>query len=112
MSAKTAKPKAAPKSPADQSEADLKREYVRQAESLKLLADPIRLRLIVEGIQAGEDGFFVGETAVRLKLTQPALSHHVTLLKAGRMIEGERIGKTIRYRVVREALEPLRPLLA
>ena len=63
---------------------------------LKILADPTRLRLL-EIIQHGEHNV----TALRpiLAIPQPAVSHHLSLLKDAELIVSRRNGRKIFYRL-------------
>jgi len=66
------------------------------AHILKILADPTRLRLL-EIIQHGEQNV----TALRpiLSIPQPAVSHHLALLKDAELIVSRRAGRKIYYRL-------------
>ena len=64
------------------------------ADSLKVLADPARLRILKElkGIRGdnGNAGISVCELARRLSLSQPNLSHHLKILKTAGFISCEK----------------------
>jgi ArsR family transcriptional regulator len=81
------------------------------ARALKTIADPARLRLL-SLIQAQPDG----ETCVchltePLGLSQPTVSHHLKVLHDAGLVERERRGSWVFYRVVPEALATLRDVL-
>ena len=79
---------------------------------LKLFADETRIKILSELLHAGEANV---QTLCRsLKQTQPAVSHHLALLKEANMVEMRRSGKHNFYRVsssprerVLEAMAPL-----
>lgn len=70
--------------------------YKATAHILKILADPTRLRLL-KIIQHGEHNV----TALRpiLRIPQPAVSHHLSLLKDADLILSRRTGRKIFYRL-------------
>ena len=79
---------------------------------LKLFADETRVKILAELLHAGEANV---QTLCRtLGQTQPAVSHHLALLKEAKMVEMRRSGKHNFYRVsdsprerVLEAMAPL-----
>ena len=80
-----------------------------QAEALarvfKALADPVRLRLLsmIAGAERGEA--CVCELTVGFDVSGPTISHHLKVLREAGLIEGERRGTWIYYRVLPPALE-------
>ena len=71
--------------------------YELQADVLKTLANPRRLEmahLLAEGPMT------VGRLADRLALAQPNVSQHLALMRAAGVVEAERDGREIRYRLV------------
>lgn len=78
---------------------------VRPAAGLmKALADENRLR-IVALLSGGE--LCVCHIATALELSQPNASQHLTVLKHAGVVEGERRGNWIHYRLLRD-VEPAR----
>ena len=70
--------------------------YELQAEVLKTLANARRLEmahLLAEGPMT------VGRIADRLSLAQPNVSQHLALMRAAGVVEAERDGREIRYRL-------------
>ena len=59
-----------------------------------LLSDRTRVR-ILGALAAGEAS--VGELQQRLALPQPTVSHHLTILRTGRLVVGRRGGKQVFY---------------
>jgi ArsR family transcriptional regulator, arsenate/arsenite/antimonite-responsive transcriptional repressor len=79
---------------------------------LKALADPVRLRLV--SLIACHDG---GEACVceltgAFELTAPTISHHLKVLREAGVIDAERRGTWIYYRINAEALARISTLLA
>src|SRR5207302_11211324 len=66
----------------------------RAAILLKQASDPTRLQLI-QTLAEGER--HVGALCTLLNQTQPAISHHLALLRHGRLIEARRQGKNNFY---------------
>jgi DNA-binding transcriptional ArsR family regulator len=61
----------------------------------KLFADATRVRICRTLAQEGN--VHVGEFCDRLGTTQPAVSHHLSLLRAAGVVEGRREGKYVFY---------------
>ena len=79
---------------------------------LKALADPVRLRLM--SLIASHPG---GEACVcdltgAFDLSQPTISHHLKVLREAGIIDGERRGTWVYYRLEPAALERMAALLA
>ena len=78
------------------------------SEIYKALADPTRRR-ILELLRERE--MSAGEIAEHFKLSKPTLSGHFNILRAAALVESERSGTTITYRlnitVLEEALMAL-----
>ena len=94
------------RSPLSQEEAE------QLAAAFKVVADPARLRLL--SLIAGQPG---GEACVcnlvePLGLSQPTVSHHLKVLYEAGLVERERRGIWIYYRLVPERLQLLRDSLA
>jgi ArsR family transcriptional regulator len=82
------------------------------ARTLKALADPIRLRVL--SFLAAQDG---GEACVcnimePVGISQPTASHHLKILHQAGIVEREKRGAWVYYRVARERLEAVRSALA
>jgi ArsR family transcriptional regulator len=69
----------------------------RAAELFQLLGDPSRLRILVCLLE--QDEACVGDVCATVGQSQPAVSHHLMLLRAGRLVESRRDGKRKLYRV-------------
>lgn len=79
--------------------------------AFKALSDPVRLRLL--SMIASHDG---GEACVcdltgAFDLSQPTISHHLKVLRKVGLIEGERRGTWVYYRVHPEVLARLSAVL-
>jgi ArsR family transcriptional regulator len=82
------------------------------ATTLKALADPVRLRLL-SFIAAQEGGeACVCHVIAPVGLSQPTVSHHLKILHAAKILEREKRGAWVYYRVVPERLEAVRAALA
>lgn len=67
---------------------------VQLADLFRLMGDPTRLRVILMCLK---EPISVGDIAERLTLSPSLVSHHLRLLKAARVLRGERRGKQIFY---------------
>jgi ArsR family transcriptional regulator, arsenate/arsenite/antimonite-responsive transcriptional repressor len=75
------------------------------AQVFKALGDPVRLRL-VSLIGARESGeVCVCDLTSAFELTQPTISHHLKVLREAGLIDSERRGTWVYYRLVPAALE-------
>jgi len=99
---KTAPPKAKtptkPKAPTKPKTANSAEQRLRQAQRasmlLKHLSDPTRLQVI---LMLGEGERHVGALCDHLSQSQPAVSHHLALLRHGGIIAPRRQGKNNFY---------------
>ena len=67
-----------------------------QADVLKTLASPRRLE-ILHALATGP--LEVGRLAVRIGASQPNVSQHLAVLRAAGVVEAERDGREVRYRL-------------
>jgi len=82
------------------------------AQVFKALGDPVRLRL-VSLIGAREGGeVCVCDLTAAFDLTQPTISHHLKVLRDAGIIDSERRGTWVYYRLIPATLERLAALLA
>lgn len=82
------------------------------AQVFKALGDPVRLRLV--SLIGARDG---GEVCVcdltsAFDLSQPTISHHLKVLREAGLIDSERRGTWVYYRLVPAALERMAGLLS
>ena len=91
----------------------LKREDAEQvAATFKAVADPTRL-LVLSLIAAQPSGeACVCHFTARLNLSQPTVSHHLKLLFDAGLLERERRGTWVYYRIIPEQLGALRQVLS
>lgn len=84
---------------------------VEKAESMApvfaALADPMRLRIVSMLLAAPEGSACGCDLEGPLGLSQPTVSHHLKVLREAGIIEGERKGRWIHYRVVLARLEEI-----
>lgn len=92
---------------------DLKRKDAEQlAATFKAVADPTRL-LALSLIAAQPSGeACVCHFTARLNLSQPTVSHHLKLLFDAGLLERERRGTWVYYRIIPEELAALRQVLS
>ncbi|MFJ9427521.1 ArsR/SmtB family transcription factor [Streptomyces sp. NPDC101249] len=86
-------------------------QAVEQAKVFKALGDPVRLRLL--SMIASHDG---GEVCVcdltpAFDLSQPTISHHLKQLKNAGLIDSERRGTWVYYRLLPAATDRLAAVL-
>lgn len=75
------------------------------AERLKALSEPLRLR-IVDALRTGPKN--VSDLAALLKVEVVTLSHHLGILRNSRLLEKERHGRFIVYRLHPDVFHPER----
>lgn len=81
------------------------------ATTLKALSDPVRLRLLsVVASHAGGEAC-VCDLSAGIDLTQPTISHHLKVLRTAGLLDSERRGSWVYYRVIPEAMQQLSRLL-
>ena len=74
------------------------------AEILRVLADPTRLRIL--SVLAGGE-LCVHQLARAVDMSQPAVSHHLRILRHMRLVSHQRRGRHIFYRLDDEHVETL-----
>ncbi len=86
-------------------------QAAQQAAVFKVLADPIRLRLLslVAGAKGGE--VCACDLVEPVGRSQPTVSHHLSILAEAGLLVRERRGRWAWFRVVPERLEALRDSL-
>lgn len=82
------------------------------AQVFKALGDPVRLRLVslIGARQGGE--VCVCDLTSAFDLTQPTISHHLKVLREAGLIDSERRGTWVYYRLVPTALQRMAALLS
>ncbi|MEV0590280.1 metalloregulator ArsR/SmtB family transcription factor [Nonomuraea cavernae] len=79
---------------------------------LKAVADPVRLRLLsMIGSHAGGEACVCDLTGA-FDLTAPTISHHLKILRTAGLIDGERRGTWVYYRIIPEVVNRLGALFA
>jgi DNA-binding transcriptional ArsR family regulator len=77
------------------------KEYIKYneiAETLKVLAHPIRLCIIINLLKQGESN--VTNMQDCLKIPQSTLSQHLQKLRSAKLIEGNRNGLEVNYHII------------
>ena len=82
------------------------------ATALKALADPVRLRLLSFIAAQPEGEACVCFLTEPVGVSQPTVSHHLKILHQAGVLEREKRGTWVYYRVVPERLESIRAALA
>ena len=77
-------------------------EAAELAEALKALGAPSRLK-IIELLQSHQ--YCVRALTVRLAISQPAVSQHLAVLKRASLVEADKVGTMVHYRVNPERFE-------
>lgn len=86
-------------------------EATELARVFKAIADPVRLRLLsLIAAHAGGEACVCDLTGA-FELTGPTISHHLKVLREAGLIEGERRGTWIYYRVQPDLLAQLSAVL-
>jgi len=82
------------------------------AQVFKALGDPVRIRLVslISAHQGGE--VCVCDLTTAFDLTQPTISHHLKVLRQAGIIDSERRGTWVYYRLVPAALDRVAALLS
>lgn len=71
---------------------------------LAALADPVRLRIVSMLLAAPEGSSCGCDLEEPLGLSQPTVSHHLKVLREAGLVEGERRGRWVHYRVIPQRL--------
>ncbi|HET7013886.1 MAG TPA: metalloregulator ArsR/SmtB family transcription factor [Streptosporangiaceae bacterium] len=84
----------------------------RLAQIFKALGDPVRLRLVslISARQGGQA--CVCDLTGAFDLSQPTISHHLRVLREAGLIDCERRGKWVFYRLIPATLERMAALLS
>ncbi|CAM3863224.1 ArsR/SmtB family transcription factor [Smaragdicoccus niigatensis] len=86
-------------------------EAVELAAKLRALADPVRLRLMSQVASRTDLEACVCDVSAGIDLSQPTISHHLKVLREAGLLEAERRGTWVYYRIVPGALQQLSSLL-
>jgi len=70
--------------------------YCLQSEVLKILASPRRLEILH---RLAEGPLEVGRLAAEMGISQPNASQHLAVMRAAGVVEAEREGREVRYRL-------------
>ncbi|XVQ06537.1 metalloregulator ArsR/SmtB family transcription factor [Spirillospora sp. CA-255316] len=87
-------------------------EAAELAGVFKALADPVRLRLVNLIASAAGGEACVCDLTGAFAVSAPTISHHLKVLRQAGLIEGERRGTWVYYRVLPAALARLSGLFA
>ncbi|MBM7866276.1 metalloregulator ArsR/SmtB family transcription factor [Heliobacterium gestii] len=81
------------------------RQYTKAAELLKALAHPVRLCILQGLMQKGDCN--VSHMQHCLELPQSTISMHLQKLRVAGVVEGERQGLEVRYRIANDQVRSL-----
>src|ERR1700738_223225 len=81
------------------------------SELMKALADPTRLTMLAS-LWKADDPICICDFTAGLELTQPTISHHMAKLKEAGLVESEKRGIWIYYRLHRKLAPATRQLLS
>jgi ArsR family transcriptional regulator len=85
---------------------------VELAQVFKALGDPVRLRLLSMIASRAGGEVCVCDLTPAFDLSQPTISHHLKLLRQAGLIDSERRGTWVYYRLVPETTDRLAGVLA
>lgn len=74
-------------------------ELKKAASALSALAQPSRLEVFRLLVKCGEDGLCAGDISEQLEIPKPTLSFHLKELTHAGLIDSERDGRSIIYRL-------------
>ena len=86
-------------------------EASRFAPMFKALGDPVRLRLLSMIASAGGGEVCVCDLTEAFHLTGPTISHHLKVLRAAGLVDSDRRGTWVYYRLIPAGLAVLAALL-
>lgn len=97
-------------------EESLPEDFATQAEAFRLFADPTRLALLSAMADAGPDGVNVTRLCEIVGQSQPAVSHHLALLRVSGAVQSRRSRQNNLYSItpggrLAEAIEFLAAIL-
>ncbi|MER5301157.1 metalloregulator ArsR/SmtB family transcription factor [Streptomyces lasiicapitis] len=87
-------------------------QAVELAKVFKALGDPVRLRLLSMIASRAGGEICVCDLTPAFDLSQPTISHHLKLLKRAGLIDSERRGTWVYYRLLSEMTDRLAAILA
>lgn len=68
-------------------------------ETFKILSNPNRLKIICILSKSNKKEATVNEIADQIKITQPAASQHLKLLKTAKIVKSDKKGNSIYYKI-------------
>ena len=82
------------------------------AATLKALADPVRLRVLSLIASQPDSEACVCHLTEPIGLSQPTMTHHLQVLHGARILERDKRGAWVYYKIVPDRLEEIRSALA
>lgn len=74
-------------------------ELITAANALSALAQPSRLEVFRLLVRCGEQGICAGDISKQLDIPKPTLSFHLKELNQAKLVDSERNGRSIIYRL-------------
>jgi len=86
-------------------------KLLEAANALGALSQPTRLEIFRQLVQCGTEGMGAGDISTLLEIPKPTLSFHLKELLAAGLINSEREGRAITYRLEVGGIRDLMPFL-
>lgn len=86
-------------------------ESAHYAGLFKVLAEPVRLRILSQLAATGCGPVSVGELTEMMGLTQPTISHHLKMMTEAGLLERRRDGRSVIHQVRPDVFAQLRTVL-
>ena len=83
------------------------RQATEVARDFDVLAHPVRLQLL-DMLARNEGRVCVCDLEASVPVKQPTVSHHLRLLREANLVESEKVGQWVYYRVRRDVLRAMR----
>lgn len=96
---------------AEPASAPLSADDEAAAKLFKALGDPVRLAMLAALAAAGREAICACDFVAVTAKAQPTVSHHLKVLREAGLVEAERRGTWVWYRLVPSRLEEARDLL-
>lgn len=79
--------------------------------ALGSLAQPARLKVFRLLVKLGDEGMCAGDISKKLRIAKPTLSFHLKELVQAGLIDSQRMGRTITYRLRQRGIQQLMTFL-
>jgi DNA-binding transcriptional ArsR family regulator len=89
---------------------NLTSDQTRMLETISAVTDPTRLRIIL--FLGGNGRVCVNDITKNFKISRPAISHHLKVLKNCNIVESEKVGQEVFYYVIHKNIVGMLRMLA